>query len=68
MADLAPGTGYVETTAGLRGLGKDFAGYVRGELGARLSVNASVFAFGEATFAQAAAPGWQAGVGARLTW
>jgi hypothetical protein len=47
-------------------------GFARGELGARLTPGASLFAFGEATLSGQmggpVTPGWLAGVGARVTW
>ena len=68
VAKLAPGTGYAEVTGGLRGLGPDFAAYVRSELGARVGTNVAVFGYGEADFALHQPPAWQAGLGARVTW
>lgn len=55
-------------TGGLRGLGTDFAAYVRGELGYRPAANVALFAFGEAATATGFTPAWQSGVGARVTW
>lgn len=63
-----PGTGYAEVTAGARGLGKEVVGYVRGELGARLTPQASLFGFGEAQLSTRLQPAWMVGVGARVTW
>lgn len=69
---LKPGRGFAELTAGARGESASVVGFARGELGARLSVGASLFAFGEATVGGSMdlqlTPAWQAGVGFRSTW
>lgn len=69
---LKPGSGFAELTAGARGEGTSVVGFARGELGARLTPGASLFAFGEATMGgelgRSLTPGWQAGVGFRGSW
>ncbi len=65
---LKPGSGFAELTAGARGQGREVVGFARGELGARLSSSASLFAFGEATLSTQLQPAWMAGLGARVTW
>lgn len=65
---LPAGHGYAELSAGVRGIGRDFAGYARGELGARVDERLSVFGFAEALLPSTLTPEWQAGVGARVTW
>lgn len=68
MDALKPGQGFAELTAGARGEGTSVIGFARGELGARLTPNASLFAFGEATVSTQLRPAWMAGIGARVTW
>lgn len=53
---------------GGRGVGRDFAAFARGELGARVDERLSVFGFAEALLPSSLTPEWQAGIGARLTW
>lgn len=66
-ASLLPvGTGYAELSAGVRSLGGDVTGYVRGEVGWRPAPRVSVFGFGEGTFGGSLGPGWMAGIGARV--
>lgn len=69
---LRPGQGYAELTAGARGEGASIVGFVRGEVGARVTPGLSLFGFGEATLGGQLGgpltPGWMAGIGARVTW
>lgn len=65
---LEPGHGYAELSAGARGIGRDFAGYARGELGARVDERLAVFGFAEALLPSSLTPEWQAGIGARVSW
>lgn len=65
---LGVGHGYAEVTGGLRGVGKDFAAYARGEAGWRPAANVVLFGYGEGLFGARITPEWQAGVGARVTW
>lgn len=65
---LPRGAGYAEVSIGARGIGRDFAGYVRGELGARVDERLAVFGFAEALLPSTLTPEWQAGVGARVSW
>jgi hypothetical protein len=69
VAQLAPGSGYVDLTLAAAGVGLSSPALTaRGELGWRPTVNQSLFAFGEAK-AQFGQPlGWSAGVGYRATW
>lgn len=68
MDTLKPGSGYAEVTAGARGLWSGEAvGFVRGEVGWKPLDHVGLFGFGEATFG-GSLPGWQAGLGARVTW
>lgn len=60
--------GYAEVTGGLRGVGKDFAAFARGEVGYRPTANVSLFAFGDGTFRTSIAPAFMAGLGARVAW
>lgn len=65
---LKPGSGYAELTAGARGAGGTVTSFLRGELGARLTPGVSLFGYGEGTLGTSLQPGWQAGLGARVTW
>lgn len=68
MSLLPRSAGYAEVNVGARGIGRDFAGFARGELGARVDERLAVFGFAEALLPSSLTPEWQAGVGARLTW
>jgi len=69
---LKPDHGFAEVTAGARGEGASVVGYVRGELGAKLTPRVSLFGFGEATLGSSIGRGlthgWMVGVGGRVTW
>lgn len=73
--DLLPkGTGYFESTAGVRGiLNAGMVGYIRAEAGYKPADNISLFVFGEINtgFERIGQPmhlGWMAGVGLRWTF
>lgn len=68
MDALPAGRGYAELTAGVRGLGRDFAAFGRAEVGWKPNANVSLFGFGEVNVSPVLPPSWMAGVGARFTW
>lgn len=65
---LKPGQGFLDFSAGARGEGASVVGFARAEVGAKVTTNGSVFAFGEGTIDSRLLPSWSAGVGARFSW